>query len=129
MTSAPRTWLSAGAGCLLACSGWLGAAPASAQVAPKQPGLELIKGGSTPAAIQGMQILNSRSCPLVVKPSDATLQPLWIPPSQVKAKNSLGCLSNADAIYGPDGCPTKLCGAETGVIPLPGDATSSGAGL
>ena len=117
MTSAHRPWLTAGATCLLACSGWLGAARAQ----DATPGLELIKGGSTPAAIHGLQILNSRSCPLLVKPSDADIQPLWIPPSQVKAKNELGCLSGADAIYGPNGCPTKLCGASKGVIPLPAD--------
>ena len=117
MTSAPRPWLTASVTCLLACSGWLSAAWAQEEA----PGLELIKGGSTPAAIHGLQILNSRSCPLVVPPSDAAVQPLWIPPSQVKAKNSLGCLSSNDAIYGPDGCPTKLCAAGKGVIPLPSD--------
>ena len=117
MTSAHRPWLTAGATCLLAWSGWLGAA----QAQDSTPGLELIKGGSTPAAIHGLQILNSRSCPLLVPASEAGLQPLWIPPSQVKAKNNLGCLSGADAIYGPDGCPTKLCGASQGVIPLPAD--------
>ena len=117
MTSAHRPWLTAGATCLLACSGWLGAARAQ----DNTPGLELIKGGSTPAAIHGMQILNSRSCPLLVPANETALQPLWIPPSQVKAKNALGCLSGADAIYGADGCPTKLCGASKGVIPLPAD--------
>ena len=117
MTSAHRPWLTAGATGLLACSAWFGAARAQDGTA----GLELIKGGSTPAAIHGMQILNSQYCPLLVKPSDADIQPLWIPPSQVKAKNSLGCLSGADAIYGPDGCPTKLCGSGNGVIPLPAD--------
>jgi hypothetical protein len=117
MTSAHRPWLTAGFACLSAFCGWPGAAGAQAGT----PGLELIKGGSTPAAIHGIQILNSRYCPLVVKPSDAAVQPLWIPPSQVKAKNSLGCLSGADAIYGADGCPTKLCGAGTGVIPMPAD--------
>jgi hypothetical protein len=119
MTSAHRPWLQAGVVCLLASSGWAG--PSLAQ--QRTPGLELIKGGSTPAAIHGLQILNSRACPLLVKPSDAELQPLWIPPSQVKAKNSLGCLSGSDAIYGPDGCPTKLCPPGTGVIPLPAGMT------
>ena len=125
MTSVHRPWLTAGATCLLACSGWLGAAHAQSNA----PGLELIKGGSTPAAIHGLQILNSRACPLVVTSSDAAEQPLWIPPSMVKAKNSLGCLSGNDAIYGADGCPTKLCGAGTGVIPLPADITPAAAQL
>ena len=116
MTSDHRTWLLAGTTCLLAWSGW----PAGmARAQSSSPGLELIKGGATPAAIYGQQILNSRSCPLVVKPGDEDLQPLWIQPSQVKAKNRMGCLSGSDAIYGPDGCPTKLCGANQGVIPLP----------
>ena len=117
MTTAHRLWLTAGTACLLACSGWTAASHAQNGT----PGLELIKGGSTPAAIDGMQILNSRACPLLVKPSESDLQPIWISPSQVPAKNKLGCLSGADAIYGPDGCPTKLCGAGQGVIPLPAD--------
>ena len=65
----------------------------------------------------------------MVKAGDVAVQPLWIPPSQVKAKNSLGCLSGNDAIYGPDGCPTKLCAAGTGVIPLPADITPAAAQL
>jgi hypothetical protein len=59
------------------------------------------------------------SCPLVVAPSNSQLQPRRIPPSQVAGKNAGGCLSPSDAIYGPDGCPLKLCGANAGVIPLP----------
>ena len=118
MTSAHRPWLTAGVTCLVACSGWLGGV---VRAQDSTPGLELIKGGSTPAAIDGMQILNSRACPLLVKPSDSDLQPLWSHPSQVQAKNRLGCLSGADAIYGADGCPSKLCGTGKGVIPLPAD--------
>jgi hypothetical protein len=86
--------------------------------AQQAAGLDMIKGGSTPKAINGVQILE-RTCPLLVSPADAALQPLRIDPSQVAAKNALGCLSSADAIYGADGCPTKLCGAGRGVIPLP----------
>jgi len=37
----------------------------------------------------------------------------------VASKNALGCLSPADGIYGPDGCPLRLCGPEAGVIQLP----------
>ncbi len=59
------------------------------------------------------------SCPLVVAPNNSDLQPRRIPPSQVAGKNAGGCLSPSDAIYGPDGCPLKLCGANAGVIPLP----------
>ena len=124
MTSAHRPWLTAGVIGLLGCSGWLGAA---GWAQSPSPGLELIKGGGTPAAITGLQILNSRSCPLLVKPSEPELQPLWIPPSQVQAKNRLGCLSGVDAIYGPDGCPTKLCSADKGMIPLPADSAPSAA--
>ena len=60
------------------------------------------------------------SCPLLVAPSNSEFQPKRIQPSQVAAKNAAGCLSPGDAIYGPDGCPIKLCGANAGVIPLPG---------
>lgn len=59
------------------------------------------------------------SCPLVVAQKNSDLQPRRIPPSQVAGKNAGGCLSPSDAIYGPDGCPLKLCGANAGVIPLP----------
>jgi len=59
------------------------------------------------------------SCPLVVAPKNSDLQPRRIQPSQVAGKNAGGCLSPSDAIYGPDGCPLKLCGANAGVIPLP----------
>jgi len=58
------------------------------------------------------------SCPLVVPTRNSELQPRRIQPSQVAAKNA-GCLSPSDAIYGPDGCPLKLCGPNAGVIPLP----------
>ena len=59
------------------------------------------------------------SCPLVVPARNSDLQPRRIQPSQVPGKNAGGCLSPSDAIYGPDGCPLKLCGANAGVIPLP----------
>jgi len=49
------------------------------------------------------------SCPLVVPSQVAFLQPKRLKPEEVKAKNAAGCLSPADAIYGPDGCPLKLC--------------------
>jgi hypothetical protein len=58
-------------------------------------------------------------CPLIVPASQAELQPLRIRPDQVAGKNARGCLSPADAIYGPDGCPRQLCGGSAGVIQLP----------
>ncbi|MCX5967758.1 MAG: hypothetical protein NTV57_09000 [Cyanobacteria bacterium] len=59
-------------------------------------------------------------CPLLVPGQDAALQPLRIAPSQVAMKNSMGCLSPTDAsLYGPDGCPVKLCKLPQGTVPLP----------
>jgi hypothetical protein len=52
---------------------------------------------------------NGTSCPLVVPSQVSFLQPKRLRPEEVKAKNAAGCLSAADAIYGPDGCPLKLC--------------------
>jgi hypothetical protein len=56
-------------------------------------------------------------CPLIVPPQLPALQPIRIQPSQVAAKNRMGCLSAADAIYGPDGCPQRLCPASSGAFP------------
>lgn len=61
----------------------------------------------------------TNGCPLVVPASQAELQPLKLRPERVANKNALGCLSPADAIYGADGCPLRLCGKEAGVIQLP----------
>jgi hypothetical protein len=58
-------------------------------------------------------------CPMVVPASQRDLQPKRLPPDQVSQKNSRGCLSPHDAVYGPDGCPLRLCGPEAGVIQLP----------
>lgn len=70
-----------------------------------------------PLAVDG---LPPPPCPLLVPASDYALQPLRIQPSQVARKNALGCLSPADAaVYGPDGCPVKLCRAPQGTVPLP----------
>ena len=65
------------------------------------------------------QALPKPSCPLVVPASQTLLQPRRIQPDQVKAKNAMGCLSPADAVYGADGCPLRLCGPDAGVIQLP----------
>ena len=59
-------------------------------------------------------------CPLIVPVREAALQPLHLHPSQVPLKNSFGCLSPSDAIYGADGCPKRLCGtAKANQISLP----------
>jgi hypothetical protein len=65
------------------------------------------------------QVLPKPACPLVVPASQKLLQPRRIQPNQVQAKNAMGCLSPADAVYGADGCPLRMCGAEAGVIQLP----------
>jgi hypothetical protein len=54
------------------------------------------------------------ACPLIVPVRQAPLQPLHLHPSQVQLKNSFGCLSPGDAIYGADGCPKRLCGTTRG---------------
>ena len=58
-------------------------------------------------------------CPLVVPVKDYATQPLRIQPAQVAGKNAMGCLSPADAVYGPDGCPVRLCTTDQGSLPLP----------
>jgi len=87
-------------------------------IAPHLPrllmGLLLAQG----LAAQAQQRLAGQ-CPLIVPASQQALQPLRIDPSQVEAKNARGCLSPADAIYGPDGCPLRFCGQSAGVIQLP----------
>lgn len=65
------------------------------------------------------QALPKPPCPLVVPTSQKVLQPRRIQPDQVQAKNTMGCLSPADAVYGADGCPLRLCGPGAGVIQLP----------
>jgi hypothetical protein len=59
-------------------------------------------------------------CRLVVPAKQSVLQPKRLRPSQVQSKNAMGCLSPADAIYGANGCPLRLCGPNAGVIQLPG---------
>jgi len=114
---AAKVWLSL----LLLSAGCGLLVPARAAAQSYSP-LELIKGGGTPAAIDGDGAVTSwataKSCRLLVNPSEAATQPLRIEPSQVASKNKLGCLSPDDAIYGSNGCPTKLCGASSGVVPL-----------
>ncbi|MEB3184549.1 MAG: hypothetical protein VKM97_01550 [Cyanobacteriota bacterium] len=79
---------------------------------PSQANQPLVIGGSQPRLVA--------PCPLIVPVKDIALQPLHIPPGLVPLKNSFGCLSAGDAIYGPDGCPRRLCGEKLGNrIPLP----------
>ncbi len=79
-------------------------------------GVGLLGGLQGQARAQG---LPKPPCPLVVPASQKLLQPRRIQANQVQAKNAMGCLSPADAVYGADGCPLRMCGAEAGVIPLP----------
>jgi len=59
-------------------------------------------------------------CRLVVPARQSVLQPKRLKPSQVQAKNAMGCLSPADAVYAANGCPQRLCGPNAGVIQFPG---------
>lgn len=49
------------------------------------------------------------ACPRLPPTPESNLQPLQLKPEQVPGKNAMGCLSAADAIYGPDGCPLRRC--------------------
>ena len=83
---------------------------------PLLASLVLLVGGG--GAVQASQEL-SGGCPRLQPNNPTAVQPLRIPASEVEAKNARGCLSEADAIYGADGCPMKLCGKNAGVIQLP----------
>ena len=78
--------------------------------------LALVLGAGAAEAQQRL----AEQCPLIVPASTTAVQPKRILPSQVTAKNAMGCLSPSDAIYGPDGCPVKMCGQTSGAFPLPG---------
>ena len=102
-----RSWTLAG------LAGWAVGAEdlgASAQNAPSP---------NQPLAIDGPAALVPSPCRLLVPQSQSVLQPMKIRPEQVPLKNRLGCLSPADAIYGADGCPMKLCGKGQGAFQLP----------
>jgi hypothetical protein len=72
------------------------------------------------AAPPALAQLSPPACRLLVPRNETVLQPLRIHPAQVAQKNSLGCLSAADAFYGPDGCPSQLCGQKHGYkVPMP----------
>lgn len=105
-----RSWTLAA---LAALVGWAVGAEglaASAQEAPSP---------NQPLAIDGPAALVPSPCRLLVPQSQSVLQPMKIRPEQVPLKNRLGCLSPADAIYGADGCPVKLCGKGEGAFQLP----------
>ncbi len=99
-------------GSALLLAGLLGAPEAPAAAAPAlgqipaqgQPGAGQLQG------LYGDDLPRQGSrCPLLVPSDMPFLQPKRLKPGEVKAKNASGCLSPADAIYGADGCPLKLC--------------------
>ena len=106
-------------GCLLSAA--IPLALLAAVVAPSAaPSLAQGVTPNQPLAIESAPGLSPPPYRLLVPRSEAVLQPLRIHPAQVAQKNSLGCLSAADALYGPDGCPTQLCGQKHGFqVPMP----------
>ena len=58
---------------------------------------------------QAMPDVTPRGCPWLVSKTSYLYQPTKIAPQQVTEKNARGCLSEMDAIYGPDGCPLRFC--------------------
>lgn len=85
-----------------------------------QPALAQAVTANQPQAIEASPGLSPPACRLLVPRNETVLQPLRIQPAQVAQKNRLGCLSAADALYGPDGCPSQLCGQQRGYrLPLP----------
>jgi hypothetical protein len=102
---------------------WLGLAAILAvsriATSPPEAAAQESPSPNQPLAIDGAAALVPSPCKLVVPPGQSVLQPLKIRPDQVPLKNRLGCLSPADALYGPDGCPVRLCGSTKGVFPLP----------
>lgn len=96
---------------------------ALAQPISSDPALKLIRGGGTPSVYRSnTPMLSTSSCPAIVNGNAGDIQPLQLAPPEVAAKNKLGCLSPNDAVYGSDGCPTRLCGEGQGVVPLPSAA-------
>ena len=119
----PAGWVFKGALALAASLGLpMVLAEAGAQASPApvlaqgQPGQGAPLGqGPQPGPAPGPSLYDDymprkgTSCPLVVPSQVSFLQPKRLKPQEVKAKNAAGCLSPADAIYGADGCPLKLC--------------------
>ena len=92
-----------------ALAGLLGAPQAQAQPQAQS----LAPGQAGAAQVQGLYAddlpRQGSRCRLLVPSDMPFLQPKRLKPGEVKAKNASGCLSPADAIYGADGCPLKLC--------------------
>ncbi len=94
--------------------------PLAVMAAAPAPTLAQALTPNQPLAIEARPGLSPPPCQLVVPRNEAVLQPLRIHPSQVPQKNGMGCLSAADALYGPDGCPSRLCGKQHGYqVPMP----------
>jgi hypothetical protein len=72
-----------------------------------------------PGSGAGAQQRLAGQCPLIGPEGSTAIQPRRIQPSQVAEKNAMGCLSPADAHYGPDGCPLRMCGQQSGAFRLP----------
>jgi hypothetical protein len=82
--------------------------------------LAVVAGTSAPAQADDAIGTLKPPCPRIASPAGQSyLQPTRLQPSQVQAKNRLGCLSPADALYGADGCPLRFCGGAAGAFPLP----------
>jgi hypothetical protein len=81
------------------------------------PALAQAASSNQPEAIQPGGGLTPSPCPRIGPPG--TIQPLRIQPQLVKAKNARGCLSAEDALYAPNGCPMRFCGARTPRLQLP----------
>lgn len=96
-----------------ACSLGALATPTHAQA----PSIAQAPSPNQPEAIPERRGLALPPCPWIGPPG--TIQPLRIQPRQVGAKNGRGCLSAEDAVYGPDGCPVRLCGTRTPRLQLP----------
>ncbi len=106
----PRAWvLAAGLGLPL----MLATPAAQASPAPLLAQAQPAPGQPDPFAAQvmddGIMLRKGSSCPLLVPSQVSFLQPKRLKPEEVKAKNAAGCLSPADAIYGANGCPLRLC--------------------
>ena len=101
-------------GSALALPGALAATVATVATGPTPAPAQFLAQGQ-PGPAQGQRLYDDTvprkgsSCPLLVPSQVSFLQPKRLKPEQVKAKNAAGCLSPADAIYGPDGCPLRLC--------------------
>ncbi len=94
--------------------------PLAVMAAAAAPALAQGQTPNQPLAIEARPGLSPPPCRLLVPRNEAVLQPLRIHPSQVPQKNGMGCLSAADALYGPDGCPSQLCGKQHGYqVPMP----------